>query len=207
VIRRAVLALVAATLALVVPAAGARAVLPAHARLLSTTPADGASVPTADEVTLTFSEDVDARFVQMRVDGPAGSERDGAASAERGTVTQRLVADLPAGRHTVTFRVVSVDGHPVSGSFSFTTSREPVVSSASASTAPTASDSASTVPTVVASPGPSASPVPTSSASEGVPGWLVPTVLALIAVLVVVPAVLLSRRPSTRQVAEGDDRP
>ncbi|HEX6916642.1 MAG TPA: copper resistance CopC family protein [Phycicoccus sp.] len=205
-IRRAVLALAAATLALVVPAAGARALLPAHARLVSTTPADGASVATATEVTLTFSEDVNARFVQVRVEGAGGDESAGSPTAEGGTVTQPLAADLPAGEHTVTFRVVSVDGHPVSGTFSFTTTRGPATATSSSPTA-TASGGASTAPTVVASPGPSPSPAPTSSSSEGVPGWLIPAVLAIIAVLVVVPALLLSRRTTPPDEPVDEDLP
>ncbi|HET7762219.1 MAG TPA: copper resistance CopC family protein [Phycicoccus sp.] len=203
-IRRALLALLVAMLALAIPAAAARAALPAHAQLVSTTPADGASVATATEVTLTFSEDVNARFVQVRVEGARGDETDGAPSAQGGTVTQPLAADLPAGEHMVTFRVVSVDGHPVSGTFAFTTTRGPATATATSSPTPTAT---STAPTVVSSPGPSPSPVPTSSSSEGVPGWLIPAVLAIIAVLVVVPALLLSRRTTPPVEAADEDLP
>ena len=35
-------------------------------------------------------------------------------------VTQAVQPGAPAGRYTVTWRVTSIDGHPVSGSFGFT---------------------------------------------------------------------------------------
>ena len=48
-------------------------------------------------------------------------------------MTQALAADLPAGEHIVTYRVVSTDGHPVSGTVTFTSTAAP----ASASPSPT----------------------------------------------------------------------
>ena len=64
---------VAFVVAFVAPAfaSGSAAVLPMHARLVSSTPADGATVKTAEQVELTFNEDVNPNFVVVEVGGPA----------------------------------------------------------------------------------------------------------------------------------------
>ena len=73
-------------------------------------------------------------------------------------MTQALAADLPAGEHTVTYRVVSTDGHPVSGTVTFTTTAAPASASPSATAtatptpSPTVAAVASPEPTVTADP-------------------------------------------------------
>ncbi|MBM6404294.1 copper resistance protein CopC [Phycicoccus sp. CSK15P-2] len=169
------------------PGFAAPSALPGHARLLGTTPEDGASVESADEVVLSFSEEVDATFLQVRVEGPGGDEADGDPGADGRDVVQPLVADLPAGEHTVTYRVVSVDGHPVSGSMSFTTTASPAEASPtatpSASASPTATAGTASTPTATT---PSVAAAPTASDdSGGVPTWvLVGLPLLLLLVLV-----------------------
>lgn len=93
----------------------------AHASLVGTNPADGSRIATAPgEVSLTFSENVGNGFVA--VTAPNGAEVE--ASSVR-TVDEVLTADLAPsdqrGRYTVAYRIVSADGHPVSGQFTFTT--------------------------------------------------------------------------------------
>ncbi len=117
--------------------------LVAHTRLLKASPANGSSVDTAEEVVLAFNEEVDEQFVKVTVEGPDGAEVDGEPQVDGREVTQALAADLPAGRHTVTYRVVSADGHPISGKVSFTTTVSPSPSpspTASATATPTATD-------------------------------------------------------------------
>ena len=92
----------------------------AHAQLRSSDPADGATLPTTDAVTLTFNEDINADFVQVTVSGPAGDPVAAGDPVVAGPVVTQPVAPTAAGAHTVTFRVVSADGHPVSGSIAFT---------------------------------------------------------------------------------------
>jgi len=136
------------------------AALPVHARLTGSAPADGSTVESADEVVLTFNEDVNADFVEVRVTGPEGEDdpvADGDPAVQGRTVTQPLVADLPAGRHTVLYRVVSTDGHPVSGRLEFTTTR-----SASPSATPSPTSDPPPSPTS-ASAGATAAPSPESS--------------------------------------------
>ena len=102
----------------------------------SSAPKDGATVETAQEVVLTFNEDVNPDFVAVKVTGPAGSETAGKPAVDGTAVTQALAADLPAGKHAVTYRVVSTDGHPVSGTVTFTSTAAPASASPSPTLAP-----------------------------------------------------------------------
>ena len=93
----------------------------AHASLVSTDPADGSQLETAPEaVELTFSEDLDTGFVA--VTAPDGTK---VGTSEPRLSGARMSADLAeshqSGMYTVAYRVVSVDGHPVAGQFTFTT--------------------------------------------------------------------------------------
>lgn len=93
----------------------------AHARLVGSSPSADGSVDTAlRSVALTFDEGMRRSFALVTVTGPDGRRLDtGAPQVAGGTVTQR-VAPLPGpGRYTVSFRVVSGDGHPVSGKLRF----------------------------------------------------------------------------------------
>ena len=82
--------------------------LPFHARLLGSTPEDGSTVDTADEVVLEFNEEVDPTFVQVTVEGPDGSEVEGGPEVDGRAVTQalspgiarrRAPRDLPGREH------------------------------------------------------------------------------------------------------------
>jgi len=161
---------------------GAPASLVLHSRLLGSSPQDGSSVASASRVVLTFNEDVNPDFVKVAVKGPDGLEVRGAPTVEGVEVTQDLVEDLPAGTHAVTYRVVSTDGHPVSGTVTFTTTRAP----ASASPTPSPSPSPSGTPldngSVVASPAPSSTPASADSGSGSLP-WLVVGVIAVLVAL------------------------
>jgi copper transport protein len=93
----------------------------AHAELVSTAPANGAQLtrpPT--EVRMTFTESVNlvddgVRLVDhLGVTGPTPEP-----TVDGRTVTWPMPADLPEGHYVVTWRVLSKDGHPVSGAFSF----------------------------------------------------------------------------------------
>jgi copper resistance protein C len=166
----------------VAPAFAAAPSLVLHSRLDSSSPKDGATVETATEVVLTFNEDVNPDFVAVKVSGPEGSETAGKPVVDGTAVTQALAADLPAGKHTVTYRVVSTDGHPVSGTATFTTTAAPASASpsATATATPTPSPTASAVP----SPEPTVTADPASDSSGGgATPWLVVAVITLLAVL------------------------
>ncbi|GIJ49624.1 hypothetical protein Val02_65100 [Virgisporangium aliadipatigenens] len=94
----------------------------AHAGLESSTPRDGTSVTTAPaEVELRFTTRVDpaSPVVAVAADDGAPAVADG-PRVDGVRVVQALRPGLPAGRYTVTFRVVSADGHPVNGIVRFT---------------------------------------------------------------------------------------
>jgi copper transport protein len=117
VVRRA-LALAVVALA-VAPAAAS-----AHARLEATAPARGATVAAEPRsVGFRFNEAVEATFGAVRVfDARGGRVDDGhlvrpdGDQRRAGTGLKRGLAD---GTYTATYRVISADGHPVSGGFTF----------------------------------------------------------------------------------------
>lgn len=115
-------ALVGAAAALTLLPAGPAA---AHSELVGSTPATGAQLnnpPT--QVTFTFNRDVSTRFASTAL------SVDDAASGQLATRVEGrdLVADVPAdlpdrsssSTWQVAYRVVSADGHPISGTVSFT---------------------------------------------------------------------------------------
>jgi copper transport protein len=94
-----------------------------HAWLTETDPVDGAALETAPEqVTLTFSEGVTVPEGGLRVfDGEATRVDEGPVeTGSDAVVAVALPDDLPDGGYLVTYRVVSVDSHPVSGVIGFT---------------------------------------------------------------------------------------
>ncbi|WP_158562898.1 copper resistance CopC family protein [Marinitenerispora sediminis] len=112
-------------LAAVLVAAGMLATAPpahAHDRLLSSTPEDGAHLDTAPAaIALTFSAEVMEIGAAVAVlDSSSQPVAEGDAVIDGADVTQPLAADLPDGGYAVRWRVVSSDGHPISGSFTFT---------------------------------------------------------------------------------------
>jgi copper resistance protein C len=94
----------------------------AHSKLDSSNPADGASVATPpSSVSLTFNEDVQAGFTVMTLIGPDGKDyHTGNVTETDQTVTVGALPLGPAGLYQIGYRVVSADGHPVSGKTSFT---------------------------------------------------------------------------------------
>ena len=92
-----------------------------HASLVSSKPADGSQIATAPAtVELTFSEDVDSGFVG--VTAPDGSTvKTSEPRIDGTTMSADLAANDQHGRYTVAYRIVSADGHPVSGEITFTT--------------------------------------------------------------------------------------
>ena len=93
----------------------------AHADLRNITPANGAQLdrpPTA--VQLTFTESVNLVDGGIRlVDGVGATVPTSDPTVEGHTVNWPMPADLPEGAYVVTWRVVSSDGHPISGASCF----------------------------------------------------------------------------------------
>ncbi|MCA1846272.1 MAG: copper resistance protein CopC [Actinobacteria bacterium] len=93
----------------------------AHAVLLRTDPSPQTTVKTAPAmVRLQFSEAVEAAFGAVRVFDVDGKRVDnGKITTTAGRREVDVPADLGSGTYTVTWRVVSADGHPVHGGFQF----------------------------------------------------------------------------------------
>lgn len=115
VLRCAALLTLALVLALLLPAHPSSA----HAVLVEASPADGERLeaPPA-EIMLRFNEPVAP--VAMRLFDPAGRELPGlAAAGDGGTVIVRPPADLPPGIYLLSWRVTSIDAHPVGATLRF----------------------------------------------------------------------------------------
>jgi methionine-rich copper-binding protein CopC len=157
----------------------------AHSRLLSVAPADGARLTEAPtQVVLTFNEDVLPEFVTVRVtDGGGVARTRGEPTVEGAVVTQRLATGLGPGAYRVTYKVVSADSHPISGTTDFTVADDPATSpspaatprgtgTASATEAPTGTATRSPAATAAGSttprPTPTASPVAQPAPSDTV---------------------------------------
>jgi methionine-rich copper-binding protein CopC len=96
----------------------------AHNILISTSPADASTVAVLpDVIVLTFNEPGQADGTVVAVTGPSGNVATGAAMLIDSDVRQAVGPGSPAGRYTVDWRVVSADGHPVDGSFTFTATK------------------------------------------------------------------------------------
>ncbi len=95
----------------------------AHSVLLSSTPAANATIATApSQVVLQFNEPLEHGFTELVVVGPDGGSHweGGAPSVVDGTVSAPLRTLGPAGGYSIRYRVISADGHPVSGTIPFT---------------------------------------------------------------------------------------
>jgi copper resistance protein C len=111
------LAVVATAVALVATASPASA----HAQLESTNPGPGATLKDLpQEVVLSFSEDVRTPAF-VKVTNPGGVDvAKGDVRIVDNEVTQTTGAAAGSGKYTVSYRITSADGHPVSGSVNFT---------------------------------------------------------------------------------------
>jgi copper transport protein len=115
--------LLGAVLAAVAAAAVAPARAGAHASLLATSPAAQRIAPHApDELALTFSEAVEPRFAVISITDVKGRQL-GTGAPSRSTADprtiERRVEHLRAGWYLAYWRVISADGHPVRGAFTF----------------------------------------------------------------------------------------
>ncbi|MGX1745981.1 MULTISPECIES: copper homeostasis periplasmic binding protein CopC [unclassified Brevundimonas] len=93
----------------------------AHARLVSVTPAAKSTVASPRTVTLTFSERVAPAFSSFDVVNAAGTKATirTEVSQDGKTITGALARPLAAGAYVVNWRIASVDGHRMTGSYDF----------------------------------------------------------------------------------------
>lgn len=158
----------------------------AHDALVSSSPeADGSVETVPTELTLTFSAKlIDGEgATEVVVTDPSGDAvTDGAATVDGAIVTQPLRGTGPAGEYHVIWKVVSSDGHPTSGEYSFTVTvgdngtASPTAAPTSA--APTPEQSATTEPSTA----PTATTAPDSEDADGGSAWI--WILSILGILV-----------------------
>jgi methionine-rich copper-binding protein CopC len=119
---------------LMVPATAAQA----HDVLEATDPANGSSVRTVPaHIGLTFNHTPIAIGPVVRVEDSTGTDQaDGPVVIVDNHVTQAVKTDAPNGKYTVIWRVVSSDGHPIEGTFTFTAGAANPTAAAAPSTSP-----------------------------------------------------------------------
>jgi len=143
----------------------------AHTRLTGSDPADGASLASAPErVSLRFNESMQADFSQVSVTGPVGGAWEaGPVTSEGPTASVALRPLGPAGRYEIGYRVVSDDGHPVTGTVTFVLTGPGPGTVAAVAPAPSAAPSGEAV----------GAPLPAGDAGAPVWPWLLGVVVLI----------------------------
>lgn len=93
----------------------------AHSVVVSSEPPNGARVESGpDRVSVTFNEALQESFAALTVAGPDGNLWSTGEPAVQGATVSVGLGELgPVGDYTVAYRVTSADGHPVSGTRTF----------------------------------------------------------------------------------------
>jgi methionine-rich copper-binding protein CopC len=115
----------ASLLAVLFAVAGLASPAYAHTELDNAIPAAGSTLgKTPGTIQLTFTEPVDADLATVVVRGPDGEMlSDGPVRQSATGLMQPIVPSRTAGTLAVSYRVISLDGHPVSGTFRFDVTR------------------------------------------------------------------------------------
>lgn len=157
---RWLVSIVAAVLLVVIPVSGAAG----HAGLAFSNPEDGATLDVApEEVVLTFTEELLSDLVEISVldsqDNPVVVTEVPQTPPPGTDVKVPWPADLPPGEYSVAFRVVSADGHPVTGRVTFSYAQQREV----------AEEPAPSNEPVIAEPSPSEAEVTADETTEATP--------------------------------------
>ncbi len=95
----------------------------AHAQLIKATPGVGATVASAAEIRLNFSEGVEPRFSKISLTAADGAAVPLGAAKTEGDATvfvAPIAKSLAPGLYTVNWSAVSIDTHHTQGDFQFT---------------------------------------------------------------------------------------
>jgi methionine-rich copper-binding protein CopC len=172
----------------------------AHDELIASDPvADTSLGALPAQLTLTFSNSIDATdgASEVQVTDAAGTTLTSGAPAVTDNVLTQPLQGAASGVVTVLWKVVSSDGHPISGQFAFTVT-------APVAPTPTPTESASAAPTPTPDETVAATPTPTPGSDETAStGDALPWIIAAIVVLGVAAGViylLVSRSRRRRDV-------
>ncbi|MGH3242135.1 MAG: copper resistance CopC family protein [Spirillospora sp.] len=149
----------------------------AHTALTGSNPKKNSSVAAPSQLVLTYTESV--RLPRVILTDASGKEHQaGTAKAVDNEVTQPVNGALPNGKYTVGWRVVSADGHPVTGSYKFTV--EGSSGTASTPTTPGSSGSQGSQPAAPAASPSNAASTEKSDDGSSSSGWLWIGLIALV---------------------------
>lgn len=145
----------------------------AHVALVRITPGRGAQLTKAPrEVVLQFNAPVNPAFAAVVVSTTAGlMVARGKPTVQGAEVTQPLRPDMASGVYRVAYRVVSVDGHPLSGESTFTLRLGSSTGLATSVPTPSASASASASAIPATPSGPAVAKTPADVPNPGERGW------------------------------------
>lgn len=174
----------------------------AHDELLGSDPAADSTVDALPaQLTLTFSGVIapDAGASEVQVTDASGAElTDGVPTAQDNVLTQDLAGEA-SGAVTVLWKVVSSDGHPISGQFSFTVAGAPTPTD-TASPTPTATQTIAPSPSETTAPAPT--PGPPASAADMTP-WIIAGIVLLLLVIAAIVYLVASRSRREKAIARA----
>lgn len=173
----------------------------AHAELVETTPADGATVVgTPEELVAVFTEEllVDESSLSIR---NAQGERLAVGRVDPNEPTHLLIADVPElaiGTYEMRWTAGTADGHVERGTWTFTVAQATKTPGTPAPTE-TASPSAAAPASAAPSPSETAAPTPSASAAPTDPSGaagndVILPIIAALAIVLIGAGALLSRR-------------
>lgn len=189
---RALIATAVTTLAIAVTPSAASA----HAALADSNPKDGATLTALpDQVTISLNEPVrDPAQIAVLDTGGTRVNSETVAVANK-TATSQILEQPGPGKYTMSYRVVSADGHPVTGTIAFTID-SPRPSTPTAVSPPTAATSPEVaIPNGDSSPAPSTADLEATSADSGDDSRTLEIVLAVgvLAILLIAGTTLFIR--------------
>ncbi len=159
----------------------------AHDALASTSPADGQTITTnPGKVSITLTNPPTTGVPGsniLTVTAPDGHViSNGEVTVDGATLSTAADVDHD-GKHTVEWRAVSADGHPIEGMFSFTYTPEAAASAAPTAALPSATATAATSAAAAVEPSPAATEAATDPAAQTEPaspaGWVIGGILVL----------------------------
>lgn len=144
----------------------------AHSSLVSSTPAaDAALDQVPRSIELVFNQDISESFATVVLTDSSGEQQQLPGVTVSGpTVSAPIASPMQAGRHTIGYRVLSADGHPITGEIVFSV-LPTADASAPASVDPNSPAGQSAVPRISADPAPQA--VETSAGGTLKDNWIV----------------------------------